>query len=209
MKDDAEFRVRVRDAARRILTIQLRHLRGNEAVPYIPDLQEVEAGLPNPEGGAFFLNLAARSVTIVKPPPQSPGVQPEAARVFPLKAENAGKVLLTGQYLDYFKAGRAAFPGATSFWYTEENVSDLLFYARRADTIVFCLSDAAGVRVLRQLQALKKRIIILSVLSPVYLESVPWVDGAVAVYSYAFESLAAGFSVITGRIAAEGSLPYE
>jgi len=43
----------------------------------------------------------------------------------------------------------------------------------------------------------------------VYLESVPWVDGAVAVYSYSLESLAAGFSVITGRIAAEGKLPYE
>jgi beta-N-acetylhexosaminidase len=43
----------------------------------------------------------------------------------------------------------------------------------------------------------------------VHLESVPWVDGAVAVYSYAPESLAAGFSVIIGRIAAEGKLPYE
>jgi beta-N-acetylhexosaminidase len=43
----------------------------------------------------------------------------------------------------------------------------------------------------------------------VYLESVPWVDGAVAVYSYAPESLAAGFSTIIGKITAEGKLPYE
>jgi len=35
------------------------------------------------------------------------------------------------------------------------------------------------------------------------------VDGAVAVYSYAPESLAAGFSVITGRISAGGKLPYD
>lgn len=209
MKDDAEFRLRVREAARRILTIKLRHLRNNEAVPYIPDLQKAEAGLPNAEGSAFFLNLAARSVTIVKPSPQESQTTEAPPPVFPLKAENAGKVLLTGQYLDYFKVGRAAFPGATSFWYTEENVSDLLFYARRADTIVFCLSDAAGVRVLRQLRALNKKVIVLSVLSPAYLENVPWVDGAVAVYSYALESLAAGFSVITGRISAEGKLPYE
>jgi len=41
------------------------------------------------------------------------------------------------------------------------------------------------------------------------LESVPWVTGAVAVYSYAPESFAAGFSAIIGRIPALGVLPYE
>jgi len=166
-------------------------------------VHKVEAGLADPEGNAFFVNLAARSVTIVKPA-QNPSA------VFPLKPENAGRVLLTGQYLDFFKVGRAAYPGASAYWYSEVfDPGELLTYASRADTIIFCLSDAAGVRVLRQLQSLRKRVIVLSVLSPVYMENVPWVDGAVAVYSYALESLAAGFSVITGRIAAEGKLPYE
>jgi beta-N-acetylhexosaminidase len=104
--------------------------------------------------------------------------------------------------------GKAAFPEAVSLWYSD-NASDLLAYARRADTIIFCLSDTAGVRMLRQLEPLKKKVIVLSVLSPVYLESVPWVDGAVAVYSYAPESLAAGFSTIIGKITAESKLPYE
>jgi beta-N-acetylhexosaminidase len=203
MKEDAAFRMRVRDAARRTLVIKLRYLRGERAVPFIPNLQKVASGLPDPEGNAFFLNLAARSATLVKPPPQN---GPSA--VFPLKPENAGRVLLTGQYLDFFKAGKAAFPGAVSYWYSEAS-AELMTYARQSDTIIFCLSDYAGVRLLRQLQPLKKKVIVLSVLSPVYLESVPWVDGAVAVYSYAPESLAAGFSVITGRIAAGGKLPYE
>jgi beta-N-acetylhexosaminidase len=203
MKEDAAFRLRVRDAARRTLAIKLRYLRGDKAVPFIPNLQKVINGLPDPEGNAFFLNLAARSVTLVKPPPQD-----GSSAVFPLKPENAGKVLLAGQYLDFFKAGKAAFPGAVSYWYSEVN-TELMTYARQSDTIIFCLSDYAGVRLLRQLQPLKKKIIVLSVLSPVYLESVPWVDGAVAVYSYAPESLAAGFSVITGRIAAGGKLPYD
>jgi beta-N-acetylhexosaminidase len=203
MKEEEDFRQRVRDAARRTLEIKLRYLRGDKAVPPIPDLRKVEAGLTDPEGSAFFVNLAARSVTIVKP------AQNQSA-VFPLKPENAGRVLLTGQYLDFFKVGRAAFPGASAYWYSEVfNPEELLTYARRADTIIFCLSDFSGVRVLRQLQSLGKRVIVLSVLSPAYLENVPWVDGAVAVYSYAPESLAAGFSVIIGRIAAEGKLPYE
>jgi len=198
MKEEENFRQRVRDAARRTLETKLRYLRGDTAVPPVPDLRKVEAGLTDPEGSAFFVNLAARSVTIVKD------------AVIPLKPENAGRVLLAGQYLDFFKVGRAAFPGASAYWYSEaDGIGELLTFARRADTIIFCLSDAAGVRILRQLESMRKKIIVLSVLSPVYLENVAWVDGAVAVYSYAPESLAAGFSVIIGRIAAEGKLPYE
>jgi beta-N-acetylhexosaminidase len=202
MKEDKEFRLRVRDAARRTLATKLRYLRGTQAAPFVPDLTKVETELIDPQGSAFFVNLAARSVTVVKP---SPSQQPA---LFPLKPEDAGRVLLTGQYTDFFKMGKAAFPDAVSFWYSDTS-SDLLSYARRADTIIFCLSDTVGVRLLRQLEPLKKKVIVISVLSPVYLESVPWVDGAVAVYSYAPESLAAGFSTIIGKITAEGKLPYE
>jgi len=198
MREEDDFRRRVRDAARRTLELKLRYLRGDKAVPAIPNLRKVATDLTDPEGSAFFVNLAARSVTTVKD------------TVIPLKPEDAGRVLLTGQYLDFFKVGRAAFPGASAYWYSDAfGVDELVGYANRADTIIFCLSDAAGVRMLRQLQSLRKKVIVLSVLSPVYLESVPWIDGAVAVYSYSLESLAAGFSVIIGRIAAEGKLPYE
>jgi len=203
MKEEAEFRLRVRDAARRTLEAKLRYLRGDPAAPFIPDLTKVANKLIDPEGSAFFVNLAARSVTIVKPQNNQ---QPA---VFPLQPEAAGRVLLTGQYLDFFKAGKAAFPQAVSYWYSESGSAELLSYARQSDTIIFCLSDYTGVRVLRQLEALNKKVIVLSVLSPVYLERVPWVDGAVAVYSYAPESLAAGFSAIIGRITAGGKLPYE
>jgi beta-N-acetylhexosaminidase len=201
MKENEVFRLRVRDAVRRILTVKLRYLRDGRKAPYVPDLQKVERELPDPEGAAFFLNLAARSVTIVKPsPPDS---------VFPLKPESAGRVLLAGQYDDFFRAGKAAFPGAASFRAGESRNAALASYARNADTIIFCLSGAEDLPALWTLEALGKKVIVLSVLSPVYLERVPWVSGAVAVYSYAPESFAAGFSAITGRISAGGRLPYE
>ncbi|MDR2478972.1 MAG: glycoside hydrolase family 3 protein [Treponema sp.] len=204
MKEDELFRRRVRDAARRTLSIKLQYLHGNQQVPYIPDLHKVETELPDSEGAAFFMNLAARSVTLVKPAPES------AAPVFPLKPEAAGRVLLAGQFAGFFRAGKAAFPNAASYWYSESQGSaPLVSIARNADTVIFCLSDAAGLRMLRSLEPLKKQTIVLSVLSPVYLESIPWVHGALAVYSYAPESFAAGFSAITGRIPAEGRLPYE
>ena len=202
MRDEPEFREIVRSAARRVLELKLTYLRGEGSVPYIPDLARVEAEIPDPEGSAFFLNLAARSVTFVKPnPPDS---------VFPLTSENTGRILLAGRYADFISYGRLAFPGASTYRFSSNtDPADFIPYARYADTIIFCLSDIYDLRLLRSIQSLNKKVIVFSVLSPVYIESVPWVAGAVAVYSYAPESFAAGFSAIIGRIPAYGTLPYE
>jgi beta-N-acetylhexosaminidase len=197
MKEEPGFRIRVRDAARRVLEAKLTHLRGEGAVPYIPDLRKVETNLPDPEGTAFFLDLAARSVTIVS-----------GGDILPLRPEKAGKVLLAGNYIDFFTTGRAAFPDAFSFWYSPGEIAELKDYARDADTIIFCLSGEEGLTILKSLESLGKRVIVFSVLSPVYLDGVSWVEGAIAVYSYAPESFAAGFSAILGRIPAQGKLPF-
>jgi len=202
MRTEEDFKNHVRAAARRVLELKLTYLRGNSKVPYIPDLKKVEAELTDPQGSAFFLNLAARSVTIVKP-----DIPDE---VFPLTAEKAGRVLLVGNFTDFFTYGRAAFPGAAVLRYSgQTDPANLIVSARNADTIIFCLSDNSDLRLLRSIQQLGKKVIVLSVLSPVHIESVPWVTGAVAVYSYATESFAAGFSAIVGRIPAQGILPYE
>jgi beta-N-acetylhexosaminidase len=197
MKDEPEFKARVQDAARRVLEVKLTYLRGERVVPYIPDVEKLKENLPDPEGAAFFLDLAVRSVTVIKDAP------------FPLLPKDAGNVLLTGQYLEFFKQGKAAYPTAKSYWYSEDfGINDFLTYARSADTIIFCLSDAAGLHFLRALEPLKKKIIVFSVLTPVYLDGTPWVDGAIAVYSYANESFIAGFSALIGRIGAQGKLPF-
>jgi beta-N-acetylhexosaminidase len=198
MKAEPEFRERVRDACRRILAAKLEHLRGEKKVPYVPDLSKIREGLGDPESAAFFLDLAARSVTIVK-----------GESLFPLSPEKAGRVLLTGNFTDFFNAGRKAYPGAASYWYSSsQNAAELAGYARNADTVIFCLSDRAGLRFLSQLRQLNKTVIVFSVLSPVYLEEVTWADAALAVYSYAPESFIAGFSAMLGRIPAGGKLPF-
>jgi beta-N-acetylhexosaminidase len=202
MKEDEEFRKCVRSAARRILELKLKHLRGKRSVPYVPDLVKVANELPDPAGSNFFMNLAARSVTIVKPSP--------AGSVFPLTREKAGQVLLAGRYGDFFTAGKAAFPNAVIYRYSDTGEApQIISFAHNADTVIFCLSDAIDLRVLLGLERMNKKIIVLSVLSPVHIENVPWVNGAVAVYSYAPESFAAGFSAIIGKIPANGTLPYE
>jgi beta-N-acetylhexosaminidase len=199
MGEEPLFRLRVRDAALRVLAAKLRYLRGDKAVPRIPDPRQVEEKLPDPEGAAFFLDLAARSVTVLN----SAGTAG-----IPLGPEEAGKVLLAGQFTDFFSAGRNAYPGARSYWYSDGEVSaEFLRYAGEADTIIFCISNAGHLRVLKSLRPLGKRLILFSVLSPVYLEEASWVDGAIAVYSYAPESFVAGFSALLGRIPARGKLP--
>jgi len=202
MREEEDFRQIVRASARRILELKLTYLKGPSSVPYIPDLRKLSAELPDPKATSFFLDLAARSVTIVKPVPSN--------TVFPVTRENAGRVLLAGRYGDFFTYGRRAFPNASVFRYsTSVTSTDIIPYAYNADTIIFCLSDFTDLRVLHSLQYLNKRVIVVSILSPVHLENVLWVTGAIAVYSYAPESFAAGFSVITGRIPAYGMLPYE
>ncbi|MDR0656385.1 MAG: glycoside hydrolase family 3 protein [Treponema sp.] len=198
MKTDEAFRDRVRDACRRTLKLKLQYLRGETSVPPVPDLKKIEDELPDPNGSAFFLDLAARSVTVIK------------SAAIPTNTEEAGRVLLAGRYEDFFQAGRRAFPGAVSYRYSSSRgTSELVSYARNADTIIFCLSDGTDLPMLKSLEPLKKRIIVLSILNPVYLEQVSWVDAVLAVYSYAPESFVAGFSVILGRVPGRGKLPYE
>jgi beta-N-acetylhexosaminidase len=195
MKEEPLFRSRVRDAARRVLEVKLEYLRGSGKVPYIPDLKKVEEELPDQAGAAFFLDLAARSVTIVK-------------GEFPLGPEAAGRVLLAGQYEDFFTTGKKAFPAAETFRYTGQPAAELARRAENADTVIFCLSDDSELSRLRSLRGLGKRVIVFSVLSPIYLDEVLWADGAVAVYSYARESFIAGFSALLGRISGSGRLPF-
>jgi len=198
MRDEPEFRQRVLDACRRVLVMKLEYLRGDNKVPYIPDLKKVEEELTDPEGAAFFMDLAARSVTLIN-----------EKNAIPLSPENAGRVLLAGDYNDFFSAGRRAFPNAVSYWYgSSQSTTELIAQARNADTIIYCLSDRAGTRALQQLRDLNKRVIVFSVLSPAYLAEVTWADAAVAVYSYSPESFIAGFSAILGRIPGEGKFPF-
>ncbi|MDR0669905.1 MAG: glycoside hydrolase family 3 protein [Treponema sp.] len=194
MQDEDEFRERVWDAARRVLEVKFSRLRGE--VPYIPDLEKLNGELTNPEGAAFFLDLAVRSVTLL--------------RGGPLKAEESGRLLIAGSYDDFFRAGKAAYPEAETYrWSSGRQVQNFVRLAQNADTIIFCLSDTESLNFLQGIQDLNKHVIVISVLNPVYLERVPWVNGAIAVYSYAPESFTAAFSVLAGRIGADGKLPYD
>ena len=203
MREDPVFRERVRDACRRVLLLKLQHLRGENKVPYMPDLATVQAGIVDPEGSAFFLDLAARSVTLVV----------NGDDVFPLSPQTAGRVLLAGNFTEFHNVGQRAFPSSVSSRYSfSQGAQELAPLVRSADTVIFLVSNRAGLRVLQELRRMvnmdAKNIIVFSVLSPAYLDELSWVDGAVAVYSSASQSFIAGFSAMLGRIPKKGTLPF-
>jgi beta-N-acetylhexosaminidase len=205
MKAEPDFKSRVKDAAFRIIKLKLEYLRGDEAVPFVPDLKKVQTGFPDPEGEDFFLNLASRSVTLINNSEDDDG-----EKLFPLNSESAGKILLAGYYQDFFASGQAAFPDAEIFrYYSAESIPALRYAARQADTIIFCLADDEDLSVLNSLRDIGKKIIVFSVLTPIFLEEASWVDGALAVYSYAPTSFTAGFSAMLGKIPFSGVLPFE
>jgi beta-N-acetylhexosaminidase len=205
MRNESDFRATVREAARRVLALKLKYLKGANAVPLIPDVEAARTGLPDPEGAAFFQGLASRSVTVVE----------DDKSILPLPPQKAGRVLLAGQDLNFFAAGRKAFPGVSSYWYNSPVSAELYNMARSCDTVIFCLSNDEGLAALRELrptlESMGKNIIIFSALNPSYIQAVSWPGArlaSIAVYSYSPESLAAGFSVIVGKIDAMGITPY-
>ncbi|MDR2803754.1 MAG: glycoside hydrolase family 3 protein [Treponema sp.] len=198
MRVEPKFNARVRDAARRVMTVKLKYLRGKNAVPLIPDMERVRTEIPDKEGAVFFQCLAARSVTLIK----------DEKKLIPLTDKNAGRLFLAGQNLDFFALGKKYFSDVSSYWYSIPVSNDLMQRAARSETIIFYLSNREGIEVLRRFRSLGKKIIVLSVLSPAYLNEVPWIDAAIAVYGDSADSLLAGFSAILGRIPAQGVVPF-
>jgi beta-N-acetylhexosaminidase len=193
MQNEPAFKRRVREAAGRVLILKLGYLK-NAAL--IPDTQKVRT-IPDPEGAAFFRDLAARSVTPVK-----------NSSLIPLAPAAAGKVLLAGQYSAFFSAGLKAYPGSALYPFEDlGNAAEFRRMAYNADTIIFCLADGEGKRLLEAAKNLGKRVIVISALNPSYLDGVSWIDAAFAVYSYSADSFTAGFSALLGRFVPAGRLP--
>jgi beta-N-acetylhexosaminidase len=203
MKHEPAFRQRVRDAARRTLILKLKYLKKPSAPPLYPQVDEIKRRLPDPEGKAFFLNLAARSITLVS------GTDPS-----PLPPAQAGRVLIAAPFEDFITIGLRAYPNADRFKYPysdESSQADRLTFqglVKQADTVIFCLANGYGVELLQTIRYSGKRVIVISALSPVYLQRVTWNTSGIAVYSYAQESFIAAFSALLGRIPIQGKLPF-
>ena len=195
MQTNEAFRLRVKDAARRIIETKLRYFKSGNAVPLYPDVYAIPEKLPDAEGQAFFLSLAARAITVVR------------GKYIPYTIKPGEKILLAGSYSAFLQAGLKRFPAAKT-----SNLSDGIFTkAAASDTVIFCLANDSSLQVLQQLYKAypNKRYIIFSCLSPVFLSGIPEIPTAIALYSYAPVSFTAGFGVLLGDFKPQGHLPLD
>lgn len=201
MARNEAFKKQVRESAVRILNAKLVYFNSKDHVPLIPDPDAVEREVPSKEGKEFFFQQACRSITAIK------------GNRIPI--ENPGKVLLVGQFNTFLKEGLKRFPGADQYFYPYvptyyPRKEDRLFIteaAKKYDTIIFCLSNTASLEILKSLSVYKSKIVVFSVLTPIYLTETPWVDSAIAAYGIGEDSFKAGFAVLAGDFPPQGSLP--
>jgi beta-N-acetylhexosaminidase len=202
-QNEPEFRDRVDESVRRILRAKLTYLRPSWRVPLSPNAERIREVMRTPAARSFFLDQAGRSVTVLRDAD------------IPLIPESGERVLLAGKDPTFFRVGRSVFPGADEFRFRDiafysSSTRDRDRFARLAgnyDTIIYLLSDPASVQVLEAAGPVDARLIVYSILTPIYLAELPWVENAIAVYGWGSESFESGFSALLGEIPAPGRLP--
>lgn len=193
MKRDEQFRARVEDSVLRVLVAKLAYFKGDNPVGIYPEIADIAARVPDPDGASFFQSQAVRSVTVLRN-----GKEPRVDA-------DSGSVLIASQFASFLDIGRQRFPDASIF-----GVNDRLgSIAGNYDTIIFCLSSDYSLSVLKKLHHLRDRLIVVSAMSPVLLGDVPWVESAIAVYSYSPWSFTAAFGAIAGDFVPTGTLPLK
>ena len=154
------------------------------------------------------MDQACRSITLYK-----------QGSAYPLKPSDEDRVLIAGPFLSLYEEGRKRFPNADTFHYSYELADDQSNYsdwnaegiesvARRYDTIIVTVYDWHTANIARRLQYLNKRVIIFSILSPVYvLDGFEWADTILFGYSYSSFSFAALWGALHGEFTPAGIVP--
>ncbi len=202
MERDSGFRDAVREAAHRVLTIKADYLRRPDHVPFIPSIENIAADMEGDDSESFFFAQAARSTTLIR------------SSAIPVGLEK--RILCAGLYSGFRRTGEAMFasdslkiPYAPDRAARNDVVRRILDLAPRYDHIIFSLSRYQDLMILKELSSLKDKIIILSSLTPIYVNELPWVKDAVAVYGTGNESYQAGLGAIRGDFSPGGSLPID
>lgn len=206
MKTDSSFYEKVKTAARRVVYSKLKYFKGKNPAPLYPDVASLKNRIPDPDGQKFFLSQACRSITLHK------------SGEFPF-VQNNERVLLCGQtqFPEFFEEGEKRFKNCGRFKFdynagpnfiewTEDNLPGL---ASSYDVIIFCVADPSSAKMVRCLKNLGKKVIILSVLTPVYVLDYNWADSILLGYGYSPYSFKALFGALCGDFVPKGTLPLQ
>lgn len=206
MTTDENFRQCVKDAAYRVIKTKLEYFKSGNSAPLYPDPDDAVKYIPDREGEKFFIEQACRSITV------------EKQGSLPVTKDSAGKILLMGSLQEFFKSAKARFPDAGEFSFTYETgpnetqwVLDNIGKTESGfDTIIICVSNENHVKIANYFKDSRKKVIILSTMSPVLTADLQWADSILLGYSwrcgYTMEALMA---VVNGEYVPKGVRPYK
>ena len=205
MASNTEFYQTVKKAARRVLLYKLNYFRSENCAPLYPNPQTVRESVPDEQGQKFFIAQACRSITVQK------------KGDFPYKPTQNERILLAGQnqFPEFFSEAKKRYSNCAEFKYDYEmgpNQSDWMSNnieptARSFDTIIICVANERSAAIARRLQRTGKRVIIMSVLSPVPVLDFNWADTILLGYSYSPYTFKALFAALNGEFEPKGTLP--
>jgi len=202
VRNDETFSSQLDHSVRQVLMTKMTYLKGDLAVPLNPHKSgNPDDRLPVEGASSFFLQQALRSVSLLKD------------SILPLEEES--RLLLVSPFTSFFYEGRNRFsrsdfhrfsysPDHSEIRDAADTISD---WASSYDNIVFNLHNEQSLMILKRLEHLKEKLIVFSVLTPVYLAEVPWVENSIAVYGTGDESFRAGFSLLAGDYNPDSIVP--
>lgn len=201
MNIDSSFVDIVDESVFHILKTKTKYLKRSDGVPLFPDSKNQENEIPAPDSEDFFLQHSLRAVSLL------------ATAELPLPEEE--KYLLSGSFSSFFFEGRERLPKSDfhRFSYNPDfdEISDaadyLLSNSYMYDKIIFNLHNSQSLSILKRLESIKEKLVVLSVLTPVYLAETPWVETAIAVYGTGDDSFQAGYSVLVGDYTPDSIIP--
>lgn len=208
MKQDEAFYNTVKTAARRVILTKLNYFKSDNYAPLYPDPETVSQYIPDKEGQSFFLDQACRSISLFR------------GGDFPYHPAEDEKILIAGPFVAYFNEGRKRYPSADTFHYSYElasdrsnydtwNAANLVSTAQKYDTIILCVFNAHSAQIASRLRGMGKKVIILSIMSPVPELDNNWADTILCGYSYSSYTFAALFGALNGEFTPQGIIPLE
>ncbi len=203
MTGDEQFRQRITDSVRRILKTKIDYFKRDNSVALYPDIEAIKNTIPSPEGSRFFLDQAFRSVSIVR------------AGELPVTIGEETRVLLAAPYRTFLREGQKQIPQADTYYFPfipekeskQGFLNEFAALVKNYDRVIFSLANKFSLEMLEILENSSTEVTVISSLTPIYLEDVPWVNSAVAVYGTGYESYMAGFAAILGEYIPRGTVP--
>ncbi len=198
---DEGFASTIREAAERVIHVKIEYLKGEDRVPLQPDPALLPELIHEATGTAFFRDQAARSVAIARP------------EGIPIAVDE--RVLLVGKDRDFLSIGSELIENSETYAiqstrFAGPSAAEIDSVRRAAagfDRVIVCLSDPYTGSIINGLRDAGIQTTAFSILTPVYLQQLGWLDSAIAVFGWGEESFRAGFSVLLGRTPALGTMP--